>query len=230
MAINLEIDIDDQLTPALTQLVDHLKDPAEFHKFLALDIAEYTRYHIREAAKTRHKTRDRLGLAPGNYLAKAAETVEAKGDSGGVTLRVAGPIFKRVNGPVTITPREKKYLTIPVHADAVGKLASEHHFPTPAPKTGRRRKARPRLITGLIFITSKKGNLLLARPNGDGTITPYYALKASVTLPQDPWLLPSNLQLGQVAEKTARWYINRSLRRAGLQTGKDSIFDRLPNM
>ena len=199
--INLEIEIDDQATPVINALLADLKDPTEFHRLLALDLAEYTQHHIREAARTRHETAGRLGSAPTGYLSKAADTVEQSSDSGGVTLRVAGAIFKRVNGPVTVRPREKKYLTIPVHADAVGKKAQELWWRKEPPKKPRKGK-RARLIQGLVFIKSKKGNLLLARPMADGSIVPYYLLKTSVTL--------------QVAEKAARWYLNRRLRRAGL--------------
>jgi hypothetical protein len=130
-----------------------------------------------------------------------------------VTVRVAGAIFKRVDGPVTIKPREKKYLTIPIHKDAVGRTAGEFAWRAPERKTRGRGGKRRRLIQGLVMITSKKGNKLLVRMNQDGSMTPYYALKTSVTLTQDEGLLPDGKQLGQVAEKTARWYLDRESRR-----------------
>jgi hypothetical protein len=210
MPVNIEIQVDDKTTPVLTGLLDHLTDLTELHRHLAVDLAEGTRRHIRQAAQTRHTTAERLGSRPTGYLSKAAETVEASGDADGVSVRVAGPIFKRVSGPVTITPREKKYLTIPVHADAVGKKAQEHWWRKDPPKRPRKGK-RPRLIQGLVLIRSKAGNLLLARPNGDGSITPYYVLKTSVTLPQDEGLLPSPEQYGMMAERVAGWYLRRVL-------------------
>lgn len=216
MSINIQIEVDDQATPVLAGLLGKLKNPEEFHKFLALDLGEYTRRYIRIAAVSRHRTADRLRSNPTGYLSKAAETVEASGDAGGVSLRVAGAIFKRVNGPVTITPREKKYLTIPLIAEAVGKKAQEHWWPKAAPKSGRRRSGRSRLMQGLIVIRTKKGNLLLAKPNEDGTITPYYALRTRVVLRQDKGLLPDAGQMGIMAEKTARWYLERELRWAGI--------------
>lgn len=214
--IALTIDVDDVATPILARLLPELTDPTEFHKFLALDVAEHTRRHIRLAARSRHTVSQRLGSAPTGYLTRAAETVESNGDRQGVELRVAGAIFKRVSGPVLVRPRAKKYLTIPIHKDAVGRKAEELWWPKPAPKRPPRPGSRRRLIQGLVFIRSRKGNLLLARPMPDGSIIPYYSLKTSVILPQDPGLLPTGEQLGQVAEKTAQWYVNRRLRQAGL--------------
>lgn len=217
MSINLQIDVDDQATPVLAGLLDDLTDPTQFHRVLALDLAEYTRRHIRMAATSRHRTAARLGSNPTGYLSRAAETVEATGDAGGVTLRVAGAIFRRVNGPVTVRPREKKYLTIPLIAEAAGRKAQEFSWPA-INKTGRsnRKGKRPRLLQGLFVITSKQGNKLLVRRNDDGTITPYYSLRTSVTLPQDTGLLPDAQQLGQVAEKAAGWYLQRRMRQAGV--------------
>jgi hypothetical protein len=205
--------VDDQLTPVLAELTRSLTDFTEFNGYLALDLGEGTRRHIREAAKTRHTTADRLGSRPTGYLAKAAETVEAAGDAGGVTLRVAGAIFRRVSGPVTVTPRAKQYLTIPIHAEAVGRRASEFSWRANN-KTGRSNKKgrRPRLIQGLVLIRSKKGNLLLVRMNQDGSMTPYYALKTRVVLPQDTGLLPDGAALGRIAERTARWWTAKKLR------------------
>jgi hypothetical protein len=216
MSLNIEIDVNDDATPVLLTLVEALTDRTAFHGYLSLDVAEHTRRHIRSAAQSRHKTALRLGSAPTGYLSKAANTVESDHDSDGITLRVAGAIFKRVGGPVTIRPRAgKKYLTIPVHAEAVGRAARELWWPAKARTSTRKTKRRPKLIQGLVLITSKKGNLLLVKPNGDGTITPYYVLKSSVTLPQDEGLLPTSQELGAVAEKTATWYLRKRVRELG---------------
>ncbi len=56
-----------------------------------------------------------------------------------------------------------EYLTVPVHPDAVGKKA--------------------RSFPDLVCIRSKKGNLLLAKIDGE-TITPYYWLTKSVKIPE----------------------------------------------
>jgi uncharacterized protein (DUF1778 family) len=206
MSINLAIDVDDQSTPVLAALTDQLTDRTGLHQALAIRVAEHTRQHIRRAATTRHKTAQRFGLQPTNYLAKKADTVEHSHDADGITLRVEGAIFRRVNGPVTIRPREKKYLTIPVNKEAVGRKASELWWPK-SPSKRPRKGRRASLIQGLIFITSKKGNLLLAKPEDDGSITPYYVLKKQVTLPQDTGLLPTGQDLAAVAEQAAIWYL-----------------------
>ena len=215
MSINLQIEVDDEVTPVLARLVESFTDLTEFHEDLADDLKDYTKFHIRDAAATRHKTANWLKKEPTNYLSLAAETVESSFDPVGVTLRVAGAIFKRVNGPVTIRPREKQYLTIPIHKEAAGRRAAEFAWRAPEPK-GPRRKGKPRrLIWGLLLITSKKGNKLLVRRNQDGSFTPYYLLKTSVTLEQDTGLLPDGKQLGQVAERTAREYLGRKFREVG---------------
>ncbi len=215
--INLQIEVSDTATPALVELMESEKDLTEFHRQLAMEMAEATRRHIREAARTRHTTRTRLGLAAssGRYLSDAAGSVEASGDRDGVSLHVAGAIFRRVNGPVTVRPRERRYLTIPVHAEALGRRAQELWWPA-NPSTRPRASRRRRMMQGLIFIRSRRGNLLLARPNADGSITPYYALKTQVVLPQDAGLLPSPEQLGRVAERAASWYLDKQMKRAGL--------------
>jgi predicted lipoprotein len=212
----VKIKVVDDATPILLSLLNTLGDKTLLHKDIADDMADYTRFHIREASKTRHKTAEKLKSKKTGYLSDAAETVEATSDAYAVIIRVSSPIFKRVAGPVTIRPRGKKYLTIPIHKDAVGKKAQELWWNAPKPKGNRQTKRRRRLIQGLFFVKSKKGNLLLAKSNGDGTITPYYALKTSVILPQDEGLLPSAKQMGQVAEKTAAEYLEEAMQKKGI--------------
>ena len=193
MSIHLEILVDDKATPVLNTLLLSLTDPTDFHRVLALDLSEAVRRHVREAAKTRHKTADRLGAPRSGYLARAAETVEASGDKEGVELKIAGAIFKRVNGPVVVRPLKKQYLTIPIHREAVQHRASE--------------------ISGLFVVRSKKNNVLLCkRGPTKGSVVPYFLLRRLVILPEDKELLPSPEQLGRVAERAAAWYFDKRMR------------------
>lgn len=182
----------DTATPVLLALMNEPGDKAHLHEAIADDIAKHTRKHIRDAALSRHKTALGFGMQPSGYLSKTAETVEATSDSYGVRMTVAGAIFARVNGPVTIRPREKKYLSIPIHRDAAGKS--------------------PREFTGLFIITSKKGNKLFVRRNADKTITPLFALKTMVVLPEDEGLLPTAKDYALVSEQTAGEYMELRLR------------------
>lgn len=146
------------------------------------------RSHIRGVGQTHHKSASALGASPTGHLQKAATSVHKVelGDAYGVSIESPG--FKRVFGPVTIKPKQAQALTIPLHAWAYGRRASE--------------VAR----TMNVF----KVKSILATDHG-GTFTPLYALKKKVTLPQDRSLLPSDQDLIESAKKGYLAVIERIL-------------------
>lgn len=181
-ALAITVDIQDGSNLDLLEREMTFAEKAEFADQLAGEFEELTRSHIREAAKTRHTTAERLGAKPTNYLLNKAASVESVGAPGKVLLTVAGDIFKRAFGPVKVSAVAKKYLTIPITAAAYGRRAGE--------------------FDGLFLVRTKKGNLLLAQREGK-TLKPFFLLKAQVTLPEDRGLLPSDAAFFHAAEEAA---------------------------
>ncbi len=156
----------------------------EFADKLAGKFEEQTREHIAQAAQSRHKTAEKLGANPSQYLLNKAASVEAIGAPGRVLLSVSGEIFKRTFQPVTVTASAAKMLTIPWTAEAYGKRAGEF---------------------GKLFVYVSKhgdGAAFLARREG-GTMKFLFLLKRSVVLPQDRGLLPSEEDFFKTTEQTA---------------------------
>jgi len=184
LAITVEVTKDSQLDLLEREMT--FVEKAEFADQLAGEFEELTRDHIREAAKTRHTTAERLGAKPTNYLTSlisGSEGIGSQASPGKVLLTLPGEIFKRAFGPVTVRIFQKKFLTIPVAAESYGKRSDE--------------------LPGKIFmVRSKKGHLLLARREGK-ELKILYLLKTQVTLPEDRGLLPSDVDFFNAAERAA---------------------------
>lgn len=199
MQLTTTLTVSDTATPALAALQRKLTPDGlrDLRRGIAGGFRALTQNHIRQASRTRHKTAERLGAKPTNYLARAADTVEALpvGDDI-IRLNLDGEIFKRTFGPVTIKPRTKKFLAIPISAESHAKRAAG--------------------MSGLFVIKSKKGNLLLCRKGEGNGIVPLFTLKRSVTLPQDRGLLPSDAQFLTDAESSAKRWLHMTAQKAGL--------------
>ena len=196
MSLKIDIAVSDKATPVLADLHRELTDRTGLHKYIGAAAEAGTRLHIRSAATQRHTTAGKLGAKPTGYLTKRAELVEGTGNAEQAEITVTGAIFKRVFGPVTVRPVAKKMLAIPMRAEAYGK--------------------RPGEFDDLFVYRSKQGRLFLAKQIAPGRLQFYFLLKASVVLPQDRGLLPSEAQFGQLAELAARGYLRKQLRAAGL--------------
>lgn len=154
------------------------EDPA-LNRTLSVGIANLTKSHIRTAAASRHSTILRLGAAPTGHLTDAADSVRADDSGNEIAAYVDSPGFRRVDGPITIKPRNAKALTIPVHALGYGRRASsvEH------------------LVGKKLFAPkdkSGKSTGVLGYSDSNGVFRAIYVLKARVTLPQDRGLLPTD--------------------------------------
>jgi hypothetical protein len=180
----------DGAQPVLRKLNKALKDRRPLHEQITRRAVTETRRHIRQAAATRHTTAQALGAQPTNYLAKRAAAVSGIVDASGGRVRIAGAIFKRVQGPVTIVPVRAKLLTIPTHKSSYGKRAAD--FPD------------------LFFRRSKKGFSFLAQKRGS-RITNLFLLLKKVTLPADPGLLPTERQYQRWSEEEATSYAREAL-------------------
>ena len=196
MSLQVNITVTDTATPVLSGLHRELTDRTGLNKYIGAAAEAGTRLHIRSAATQRHTTASKLGAKPTGYLTKRAELVEGRGTAEQAELTVTGAIFKRVFGPVTVRPVAKKMLAIPMRAEAYGK--------------------RPGEFNDLFVYRSKQCRLFLAKQTAPGRLQFYFLLKASVLLPQDRGLLPTEEQFGQMAELAARGYLRKQLRAAGL--------------
>lgn len=185
--LSVKISVNDSATPALAAVGDSLKDRRALNKSIAGSVEDITRAHIRIAAQTRHTTATRLGASPTNYLVNKADTVETRSDGAGVVMDVYGAIFKRVTGPVSVAPVNKKWLTIPAAAESYGRRAGE--------------------FGGLYFVKSGADSARLQ----DKTGKVLFWLKKRVTLPQDRGLLPSDQQFTDAAELGARDFLKQQI-------------------
>lgn len=134
------------------------------------------RAHLRSYAGNHHGSAQKLGATPTGHLEKAAATMQHDSDADSATVAIHSPGIRRVWGALTIRPTRARALTIPIHAIAYGKRVGE--------------------LNRVYQIYRPKGTDVLAA-NIDGNMTPLYVLKASVTLPQDRSILPSDAAMSK---------------------------------
>jgi len=177
----------------MAYLTRRIEDRTDHHKAVASGMESLIRGHVLDAAASRHTTARSLGARPTGYLTKMARGVEAVWNKSWASVQFptgdSRGIFARVDGPVTITPRSGKYLTIPAIAASYGKRARE--------------------FADLKYVQFGRGPeapKALAKKDGNGKLKVYFWLKESVTLPQDEGLLPTDSQISErMAESTADW-------------------------
>lgn len=139
---------------------------------------ELTRDYISEHEGEHHKTASKLGSAPtGNYSPEKVKLNESQ-SSGNSNESIASLDLSEIKGitrafhDLDIEPVNSEYLTIPLHASAVGKS--------------------PRDIEGLFRPRSKNnGYLDVLAVKDNGGLRFMYALSKSVHQTIDPSLLPS---------------------------------------
>lgn len=182
-----EISIDIK-TPWLDAIEKRLESSsrAELHREIAAEIGETVRDHLRDYALAHHKTADALGARPTGNLEDAV--VSESADSGGATVTVAAKGIRRALGDVTIRPKEKAALTIPIAALAYGRKVDylESHG---------------------VEVFRPKGKNYLATTEGDGKLVPLYILVKRATLKHEPKLLPTRETLAANALEAARDFI-----------------------
>lgn len=184
---DITVDID---TPQLDAISRRLEPSAraELHREIAAEISETVRGHLRRYALTHHATASRLGARPTGNLEDAR--VDAASDSTGATVTVAAMGIRRALGPVTIRPRNKAALTIPVTAPAYGRSVAylKSH--------------------GYGIFRPKGKNYLAYKENPKSQFsTVLYILAKQATLKHEPDLLPSRETLAANAAEAARDYV-----------------------
>ncbi len=148
------------------------------------------RRHITRVGQTRHTTANRLGATPTRHF-QGKKVWPAVADGATASVPIAIPGIRRAFGPLTIRPRNKQALTIPMHPESYGKTVQDMR------KAGWAifRPKGKRVLWGYHLPTGKR---ILA-----------YRLVPSVTLNHDPTLLPTGTEIGNafadgVAESLAR--------------------------
>ena len=177
-------------TPQLDAISRRLEPSAraELHREIAAEISETVRGHLRRYALTHHATASRLGAWPSGNLEDAR--VDAASYSSGATVTVAALGIRRALGPVTIRPRTKAALTIPVAALAYGRSVA--HLKS----------------HGYNIFRPKGKNYLAYKENPKSQFsTVLYILAKQATLKHEPDLLPSRATLTANALEAARDYI-----------------------
>lgn len=206
--------------PALEDAQRLLTDKQALNSAIAGTVGGMVRRYIQERSQSPayHKTADRLGAKRTGYYEAASTGVQTSGNSTEATVLLTQhtEIFKRVEGPVSVKPRTRQWLSIAATKEGYGRRAEE--------------------LGGLSFRpTSRPGLALLVRGpkyqrKADGTrrtkaealayrkelaaqTKVIYWLRKSVILPQDRQLLPSQEQVELAAELGAKDAINMHLKK-----------------
>lgn len=207
-SVRIVIDSGAEAAP-LRKLVGLVTDRRALHTAMGNRIQDLTSRHILEvAAPRRHTTARRLGAEVTNYLAIAGQSVESAGDNDGATVAITrnGAIFARVAGPVTITARLKKFLTIPAIAAAYGRRARE----VGGLWVRGMGKGRLALVRGPKYAKKPDGTRRTAQEAAEyrrylaANTTVFYWLRRSVRLSEDRGLLPTEAQLYEAMKAGAQ--------------------------
>lgn len=184
-------------TPQLDAISRRLEPSARagLHQAIAAEVQQTVRSHLRVYALAHHRTAARLGARPTGNLEGAGDgdggaSVSATSDSSGATVSIAAKGIRRALGPVTIRPRTKAALTIPVAAIAYGRSVAylKNH--------------------GYDIFRPKGKNYLAYKENPKSQFsTVLYILAKQATLKHEPDLLPSRETLTANALEAARDYI-----------------------
>jgi len=177
-------------TPQLDGIAKRLEPGAraELHQEIAAEIQQTVQGHLRQYALAHHRTAASLGARPTGNLEDAK--VESTSDSDGATVTVAALGIRRALGPLTITPKNKAALTIPVAAIAYGRSVAYL-------------KAH-----GVDVFRPKGKDYLAYKENPKSQFsTVIYILAKRATLKHEPGLLPGQEELEKNAIEAARDYI-----------------------
>jgi len=168
----------------------------------AKSVATLTRQHLERYASSHHGTADRLGAPRSGHLEPAAEGTVPVHDNTGFGVSIRSPGIQRARRDLEIRPREKKALTLPLHALAYGRRAADVE----------------RTFGLTLFRPNKKGggkhNILAT--NMDGKLVALYALVQRARVPKDESMIPTNTQLRQAGADGLRagFFTQLKMRRA----------------
>ena len=191
MRLDIDIEADDEITPWLARVARGLNEGRNMNGvngFISQRMAKGVRDHLIREAPQRHKTAQRLGATPTGHLTDGAQAISAQPSGDGIVINLPIPGIRRAFQDMTITPALSKWLTLPAAAESYGR--------------------RARSFADLRFIPFKPDLAALARKDADGEMEVLYWLKKSVFQRQDRGLLPSDVELLQMAEEGAEDFLD----------------------
>lgn len=199
----ISVGVQEKLSPALRYVASRLEGPGrvEGSKAMGEEVRFTVVDHLRMLAGSRHTTAERLGAAPSGFIAKAADQAASapiRADEDGVSISLRHPVVARAFRDIRITPKSASALTIPIHAIAYNRRASQ--FP------------------GLFRLGGRGaavGKNILAIRQGD-SVLPLFLLVRSVTQRQDRSLMPSDDEINTAAARGLTNYIRQAIQTAGL--------------
>lgn len=164
------------------------------HTAIAVESENFVKSTGAKIAAGQHRTARRLGGNPTGHLERAYQAIEGEASEAAASLLV--PRASRLAaafGPVHVEPTGgRKFLTIPVHAEAYGRRAGEFD---------------------LDFIVTGPGKTpILARKDSNGNLETMFVLVKSADIPEDPTLIPFQ-DLGDVARDAAEEYLDELVER-----------------
>jgi hypothetical protein len=186
MAEAPSIRVSDRASPALNAIFKRVQDKKGLLTTLGRSLAVDLKAHFRKKDMTEP---NKLGARRTHYWREVADSVSVKSPgSTSIAVGIGHPtISQKVYGG-TITPKRAKALTIPVHPDGHGRMASE--------------------VDGL-FVAGKvdQNKGVLARKAGGG-IEVIFLLRKSVTQDPDPTALPNTRTEYRKLVGVARKYLD----------------------
>lgn len=158
-------------------------------------VSNLCKRHVAAEAPRRHISAGSLGAKPTGHLEKGARAIyfSASSDHGTVHLPIPG--ISRALHPLTISARNSRALTLPIHREAYGHRVSELR----------------RL--GWDIFRPKGHEVLMGTKNGN--TVPLYILRTRVQQEQDRSLLPSDAEIGSAVAKAMMTELTRVARKAG---------------
>lgn len=197
----------------LDRIAGSVEQRIELHTRIAADAEIFVKARGKETAAKEHRTANRLGAVPTGHLSDAYEGIEGRAGAEKAELLVPSATRLRAAfGTYVLTPKNAKFLTIPVHREAYGKRAREIEDLF-ALRTGPKKTlvlAR-RVDTGLSPSRQVAGR---ARPtvrrrqrSFTGGVEVMYVLVKSATIPGDETLIPFE-DLAAEARVSAEAYLD----------------------
>lgn len=170
--MSLQVTIEFRGDAELAALTAALEDRQGLNRRVAQDALLFIRKFGASKSQGEHRTATRLGAKPTGHLVDAYRGIESEHDDQGAALLV--PRASRLRaafGDHTITPKNSRYLTLPVHRDSYGRRARE--------------------FNDLFALrVGPKKSLVLARTDASGNLETMYFLATSVNIKEDASLIP----------------------------------------
>ena len=196
MSISIRFDIKStSVNERVKVFFEHLTDRTGVNEAIGEVAQRMTKDHLLEISQYRHKTAEKLGGDPTNFLSKARDQTDMRADADSSTVTVRSPGIGRVAHDVEIVPTEgRQWLTLPTAAISYGRTVSQVEY----------------LIEKKLFRPGGKANPknVLATGDGSGGLKVYFALVEHVTQKQDRSLLPSDQAYQDAAKKGVQGYFS----------------------